>query len=359
MLRLVFLLILSPTLLAGRQTPSLPAPTGTRLIGRSCFAADGEAVILWYPAQQRGNLAAYASKTLLASIAKSGYYDQSANTIQSWANVKTHAYENAKAIPDRAPLLIFLPGAGVYGFQYTAFAEEFASRGYVVALVDYFSSQAPKRSYGDEDFAAMENDMAKAAVATLKALSASSQWSDRVRLDRVGIVGHSIGGAAAIAAARLDRRFVASGDLDGAPFGESIRGAVAPVQVLRSKPIYSDADLSKHGRSREQWDKMGQEARKTWTEFEAKSGATKVEIWSVQGTGHFSFSDAPFVMPDAITRFGGNTTTAERGHQVITTCLVEFFDGYVGQGAGPKSAPKRCSTFAEIVPGIPVELSHP
>ncbi len=250
-------------------------------------------------------------------------------------------------------------GAGVYGFQYTALAEEFASHGYVVAVVDYFSLQAPKRSYGDDDFAAMENDMARAAIATLKALSSSAQWSSRIRLDHVGVAGHSIGGAAAIAAARLDRRFVASADLDGAPFGESVRGAASPVLVLRSKPMYSDAELTKRGRSREQWDKMGQEARKVWTDFEAKSGATKVEVWSVQGTGHFSFSDAPFVMPDAITRFGGNTTTAERAQQVIAGCLTEFFDEYVGltHSAG-KSTPGKCSAFPEIVPGIPPEVPH-
>jgi dienelactone hydrolase len=351
------LLVFATSVVFGEQFPSLPAPTGTHSVGKAAFSTDrGELLLLWYPAQSGGRAAPYASKGLLAEIEKAGYYDQTPETIRSWAEVKTHSSEEAKPVTERAALLVFLPGAGVLGFQYSAMAEEFATHGYVVGVLDYFSSQAPKRAYDPNDYAAMEKDMALAAVDALKTLSVRPQWRDRIRLDEVGVLGHSIGGAAAIAAARLDRRFRASADMDGAPFGDSKQGAVDPLLVLRSRPIYSDADLAKRGTTRADWDKKGQEARKAWTELESKSTGISITVLSVQGTGHFSFSDAPFVMPSTINRFGGKIIDPERGHRVITTCLLEFFDGHV-RGVKPTKVSQKCSGFEEIVPGIPPALN--
>jgi dienelactone hydrolase len=354
MLRPALLVFLVACVSLAEAISSLPAPTGKFNVGKSALAVGGESVMLWFPAQGPGETARYVSSAVLARLKKNGYYEQTAQTIESWPSVRTHSSEGAKPISDRVPLVVFLPGAGVCGFQYTAIAEEFASHGYMVALVDYFSPEAPKRTYDEDDFAATENDMARVAVAVLKALGADPAWQQKVRFDRAGIAGHSIGGAAAIGAARLDRRFIASLDMDGAPFGNSVQGTVVPLLVLRSKPIYSDADLAKRGSTREQWDKKGQEARKTWLDFELKSGSTKIEIFSIKGTGHFSFSDAPFVMPDAITRFGGDIIAPERGHEIITSCALEFFDNQF-QGKVEKSA-GNCIQFEEVAPGIPAAL---
>jgi hypothetical protein len=46
----------------------------------------------------------------------------------------------------------------------------------------------------------------------------------------------------------------------------------------------------------------------------------------VAGAGHFSFTDAPFVLPSAITRFGGRIIAPERGFEVITSVLVVWLD---------------------------------
>ena len=46
---------------------------------------------------------------------------------------------------------------------------------------------------------------------------------------------------------------------------------------------------------------------------------------SVAGTEHFSFSDAPFVMPATITRFGGRIIP-RRGWSVITRTLRAYLD---------------------------------
>ena len=351
MLKTVILILCLAASGSAQANPTLPRPTGPFAIGRTWFAAGKESFMLFYPARQSGTPAPYIEEPAVREIAKSGYYDQSAETIEGWAHMKTQASENASALAGPFPLIVFLPGAGVFAFHYTSFAEELSSHGYVVAVADYFSLRAPERTYKQNDYGAMENDMARVAIAGIDALKGDSGWKKRIRFDRVGAVGHSIGGAAAIGAARIDKRIRASVDMDGAPFGESLKGAAAPALVLRSKPIYSDEDLKKRGRTREQMDKAGEEARKTWMDFADNSGKMPVEILSVKGTGHFSFTDAPFVMSDTITRFGGKIIAPERGEQVVSSCLLGFFDAHL-QGKSRSDGLEQCRKFEEIVPSV-------
>jgi len=334
-----------------QESAALPHPTGQYSIGRTSFTAGKESFLLFYPARQSGTAAPYVEEPVVREIAKSGYYDQSPETIEGWAHDKTQASHNAPAQAGPFPLVMFLPGAGVFAFHYTALAEELASHGYVVAVADYFSLKAPERSYKQDDYAAMENDMARVAVAGIDGLKSNPAWKNHIRFDRVGAMGHSIGGAAAIGAARTDKRIRASVDMDGAPFGESLKGAVVPALILRSKPIYSDADLKKRGRTREQMDKAGEEARKTWMDFADKSGNIPVEVLSVKGTGHFSFTDAPFVMPSTITRFGGKIIAPERGEQVVSTCLLGFFDAHL-RDKSKSNGLEQCRKLEEIVPAM-------
>jgi dienelactone hydrolase len=349
MLKILVLILCLAASGNAQQGPPLPRPTGQIAIGRMWFAAGKEMFLLFYPARQSGTPAPYIEEPVAKEIAKTGYYDQSAETIEGWAQIKTQASENATALAGPFPLVVFLPGAGVFAFHFTTLAEELASHGYVVAVEDYFSLKAPERSYKQDDYGAMENDMARVALAGINALKSDAAWTHHIRFDRVGAMGHSIGGAAAIGLARMDKNIRASVDMDGAPFGESLKGAVAPALILRSKPIYSDEDLKKRGRTREQMDKAGEDARKTWMDFTDKSGNTPVEVLSIRGTGHFSFTDAPFVMPDTITRFGGKIIAPERGEQVVSSCLLGFFNAHLREKSKSDGL-EQCRKFEEIVP---------
>jgi dienelactone hydrolase len=328
--------------------PQLPVPDGHFFVGRTEMQLGGERALVWYPAAKAVSPGGYISQKASAEIqASEGYYEQSVETIRSWTQTKTNASEDAPIANGRFPLIILLPGAGVFAFNYTTLAEQFASHGYFVAVIDYFSPHAPRRNYAKDDFAATENDMAHVAVDTLHALLAVKNWSEHINPGSVQIAGHSIGGAAAISAARLDRNIRASVDMDGAPFGQSLEGAVCPVLILRSKPLYSDADLAKRGRSREQFERAAADARKVWTEFTAKSGSYPVHVLSILGTGHFSFSDAPFVMPNTITRFGGKLIEPLRGYSVVTNCVLEFFEAN-WQSKTQSLTLKKCVSFPEV-----------
>jgi len=340
-------LIIIP-ILSFAAAPSLPVPDGPFSIGRTRLQLEDETVLVWYPASKALSTGNYLSQEAAAEIqASGGYYDQTPETIRSWTQIRTNTSDNAPIANGRYPLIIFLPGAGIFGFNYTSFAEQCASHGYLVAVIDYFSPHAPKRSYATDDFASTENDMAHVAVRTIHSLQAMQNWSDHLDPNRIQVAGHSIGGAAAISAARLDRNIRASVDMDGAPFGLSLEGAMRPVLVLQSKPLYSDADLARRGRTREQFEKAGAESRRIWTEFTTKSGANPVYVLSVLGTGHFNFSDAPFVMPDTITRFGGKIIDPTHGYSVISACILEFFQ-VDWQGKAQPPTLRKCTGFPEI-----------
>lgn len=159
---------------------------------------------------------------------------------------------------------------------------------------------------------------------------AVGRFAKRINLARIGMLGHSLGGAAALEACRTDSRFKACADLDGAPFGKvKDEGVKRPTLIMRSGPIYSDEDLAKRGRTRQQWEEMGRKGREMWGSFFQKSKNVPIYSVKINGAGHHSYSDAPFGMPDAINRFGGRIIDAQRGFEIMTHYIREFFDKYL------------------------------
>ncbi|KDN88219.1 alpha/beta hydrolase family protein [Kitasatospora cheerisanensis] len=143
----------------------------------------------------------------------------------------------------RFPLVLFSPGSGGVRTQNTAWAEELASHGYAVAALDHpYDSAAvvlddgrtirsATASTGDRDadeVLAADWTAIRAAdlgfvLDRLEGLDRGEYPGDPLtgRLDtgRTAVAGHSMGGAAALQAARHDARFAAALDLDGFPHG--------------------------------------------------------------------------------------------------------------------------------------------
>src|SRR5262249_12637338 len=176
----------------------------------------------------------------------------------------------------------------------------------------------------------------------------AGRFARHIDLQRVGILGHSLGGATALEACRLDPRFKAGADLDGAPFGKvTVEGLKRPTLILRSGPIYSDEDLAKKGRTRAQWEEMGRQGRAMWESLFQKSKSVTVYSIKINGAGHMSYSDAPFVMPDTITRFGGRIIDAKRGYEIMIHYILAFFDKYLnGKSSELLDGPN--STYEEV-----------
>ena len=355
----------------GQTVPVLPKPTGDRRVGTmivhladpsrpdSFDKQHGPREImlqLWYPAdpQNRGVVAPYvASPLVIDEMIKRQYNFQQPATIEAIRKLNTVAIADApidRSGP-RYPVLLLSHGLGEPRFNYTSLAEELASHGYIVATIDHpyggltalpdgriLSTDSDPRGGTDEGAAELTKEWAQDAKFVIDSLTASASdkrgqthaVAARADLSDVGMLGHSLGGAAALEACRIDERFKACADLDGQAFGQvTVEGVRKPTLIVRESPLYSDADLAKRGRTRETWEQMGREGQKLWARLQPRDPRTPFYMIKIAGTGHMSFSDLAFTMPDTISRFGGKMIDPNRGFTIIATYVRSFFDQYL------------------------------
>lgn len=187
--------------------------------------------------------------------------------------ITSHAEDNASVVqtPKTFPVVLFSPGAFGTSFQYSSAIEDLVSHGYVVASVEhtsevfgvmfadgkvhvYSAARIPKQaipppgSTKEEYEAKLEEwyrhnvDVRAADISFVldklielnRASNATSQFSGRLDLDHVGVVGHSRGGWSAIVACRRDVRLKACVNEDGNAGGQGLQfpGAPTPKQPI-------------------------------------------------------------------------------------------------------------------------------
>ncbi|MEB8336913.1 alpha/beta hydrolase family protein [Streptomyces endophyticus] len=143
-----------------------------------------------------------------------------------WGAVLTHGYVGAPPLPGRRPVLVYSPGGGDSRTLGTSLAEDLASHGRVVVLVDH---------PGDASQVELPTGMRTTVLtgppdpATFRTMVDTRIADLRLVLDRlgglplapvmdscrIGLYGHSAGGTAAVYAARGDRRVGAVANLEG------------------------------------------------------------------------------------------------------------------------------------------------
>jgi predicted dienelactone hydrolase len=368
----------SPQNASAPPLPSLPKPAGPYRIATAVFHLTDKSrpdssssrpgqprelmLQIWYPTDvtSAGKAAPFIPNPTLLKTLKDTQHDfQDPAVFDTWKDVQTHA---AWDVPptrrrEKFPLLFFSHGLGEPRSIYTGLSEDLASHGYVVVCLDHpyggvtvlpdgrvLTTEGDPNAGNPEATPALVEAWAKDASFVLDRLS-SHGGADSVPLKlftrlldfaRVGMLGHSLGGAAGLEACRADTRFKACADLDGAPFGKvTVEGLKRPTLVMRSGPVYSDEDLAKRGRTREQWEEMGRKGRAMWSSLFLRSKNAPVYSIKIDGTGHMSYSDAPFVMPDTINRFGGRIIEARRGFRIMSDYIRAFFGKYLrGKNSG-------------------------
>lgn len=349
---------------------ALPTPDGAHAVGttvrhlvdstrgdlRGGTGRRSLAVQLWYPAADTGRGSArYLPDTgLLEAMRARGYAGLDSAEIGRLRGVWTHAAWNVPVRPGPAlPVLVLSHGHGMSRTQYAALAAALASRGYLVAAVDHPYGGLAVHPGGrvlalPDDPADLTQDSVLARRAVEWAQDASFVLDQLARpgsalgasvgatadVARAGMVGHSFGGAAALEACRLDARFRACANLDGFPFGP-VRGAGpgGPTLVLLSDPRPTDAELAARGRTRAQWTAMGRQRFADFSAVFARRPDLPAFVAEIHGTGHHSFSDAPFVAPSLLTRWGGRLLAPERAQQVVVAYLAAFFDAHLRGGS--------------------------
>ncbi|MGK5643059.1 alpha/beta hydrolase family protein [Streptomyces sp. URMC 126] len=326
--------------------PEVPAPTVRQPIGEKTVRLVDESrtdpwkpsagkrelmVSVWYPARSgRGTTAPYVSPGLSEAL----YGNTKLST------VRTHAVvDAAPAAGGARPLVVLSPGFGQSRASLTSVAEELASRGYVVAGVDHTYETAVEFPGGrieqcaicgpeERDNAAVVRNRAKDLRFVLDRIVANSPVVPGLRVDRarIGMAGHSIGGASAVEVLGQDARVSAAADMDGDFFTDPPAGGVKkPVLLLGAAragdlggPMDTWSPAWKHMTGWKRWLDVGKGGHMSFTDMH----------WLADQVGL-----PPGVPPeDAAGAFG--TISSDRSNALTRAYLVAFFDRQLRNAPG-------------------------
>lgn len=270
-------------------------------------------------------------------------------TAQSSDSIQTHSVDHAPLIPGTAhyPVLIFEPGLGSVPTQYTTLLEDLASHGYVTfAITPTYSSDVvfPDGRVVKATPAGKLDTNANPQVASTQLVDLWSQdvifvmdqlarlnatpgnvWSQRLDLTRLGVFGHSFGGAAAAQVCRLDARCKAGINLDGDLAGSVVQtGLTRPFMVIQHD-MGSCSDSECHS-------------------FQHDIHAILRTVptgesyhLSIKGTEHFNFTDDAVHSVTLSLHLLGllGPIDGTRGLQITRAYVLAFFDRYLNQTASP------------------------
>lgn len=347
------------------QTLVLPAPTGPYAVGRIEYdwtdqsrpdplvplsSMKRELVVwVWYPAlREPGAVIAPYLPSRWAQLADSQHGFIGQQLLQSTDSIQAYSLESAPLAPAAAryPVLIFEPGLGNIPTQYTTLLEDLASRGYVIfAITPTYSSDVvvfPDGRVASANPAGSLEDVANLQASgnrlvtvwaqdvifvmnRLEQLDATpgNMWSQRLDLARLGVFGHSFGGATAAQVCQMDARCKAGIDIDGDLFGNVVQtGLAKPFMVIQSdKGSCSDANCRLFQLE------IGDILR-TVPQGESYS-------ISVTGTQHFNFGDYA-VSFSPLRAFGLlGPIEGARGLQITRAYVAAFFDTSLNKMPSP------------------------
>ncbi len=377
-------LALSPVLVLGvsigllwleyRSELTLPSPTGQFPVGRMIFdwtdkgATDPMAPVpgtkrevlvwLWYPAAApQATLGDYVPAQLRTRAVTTGEFPIWKWLTRDWSKVHVHSTDNADVSPrERSyPVVVMRGGASAGVMNYTTLAEDLASHGYVVVGIDapYRTGQIvfpdgrvitrtpennPEALQGSKEQAARLDKLFSQWIsdigfvldrlAQLNASDPSGKFNGHLDLTRVGIFGHSWGGAQAVQFCRDDSRCKAAIDIDGAPYGSVVQsGSPKPLMFLLSDHR-GESDI---------------ESREVMANIQSiydrlpENGRVRLMI---HGANHNTFSDDTALLKSRIMRgllriFGRLRIDATRQLALTTYCVHSFLDQHLKGAVDP------------------------
>jgi hypothetical protein len=343
----IFLLITSAVLGSVLPVFSLPAPDGPFAIGTVTqiwfrpvtsrdiapnWAPSRKIIVqLWYPAApgQKGRIAPYRDSD-------SGWF-----LTHYLALVRTHARIGVPVSPTQStyPVLLFSPAWSAGRTDYTSFYEALASHGFVVAAMEHVKDlNGPFMGTNLAQFHEADALVRRRAEDAVYVLDQLTKWNEsdpdklltgRLDLSRIGILGHSFGGATAAEACWLDRRFKAGIGLDGYFFGEvADAGAEQPFFFMHSdsRPP-NEAELHAADpvvRFGSQMDELDWKRKASWL---VHRGGYELTI---RKSLHMNYSDRPLFSP--IKRLtGAGEISSRRALEIADAYILAFFDQTLNQ----------------------------
>ncbi|NOT74225.1 MAG: hypothetical protein HOP08_04795 [Cyclobacteriaceae bacterium] len=251
--------------------------------------------------------------------------------------IETHGVLNApiSKVQRQWPVIIFLTGNVAARAFYTSLATGLASHGYVVLAIDHpYEATVAQLADGrivttTEVFSKDEPDLYKFMIRRLDLRNAdirfvinhlgnttdsTSNLLASLDQNRIGIAGHSLGGASAGLAMASDSRIKAAVNIDGTLYGELPEPTgPRPFLLLESRKDQSDRFLRYENGN-----------QKFFRQFE---GGYRYEIVEAD---HYSFTDAPLLLalPTRLLagRFLNFGNIPRETHHATVDILNTFFD---------------------------------
>ncbi len=351
-----------------RET-TLPKPTGPFAVGRTTYAWSDAAQTellapqpgmkrevlawIWYPAAPRQStqtVADYLPAPWRNALERHSGVLITQFLTRDLSRVRVHSLRDAEISSQQRsyPVALMRAGLAKLTTDYTTLAEDLASHGYVVVGFDapYRTTivvlpdgsaigRAPQNDadllsgpeqehLADKLVQAWSADMSFAVdrLERLNASDPSGRFLGRLDMQRVGVFGHSLGGATALEFCHGDPRCKAGIDVDGAPLGSVIReGVTQPFMFL----------LSDHGGESDAETRPVMANIRSIYDRLPRDGRMQIMI---RGANHYMFSDdgamlrGPLVMHAmrtlGVVRIDGRRQIALTAHYISA-----FFDVYL------------------------------
>ena len=369
---------------------TLPGPAGPFAVGRTTYtwinnaeteelapAAAGKrevAVWVWYPAATTTAVPAeYLPAPWRTALAQHSGVLMSQFFTRDLSRVRTHSTSDPEVSPKQRsyPVIIMRAGGGALTTDFTTLAEDLASYGYIVVGFD-----APYRTFvvvlrgnrvvvrpatndpenlpadqanrlidkllpmwtGDTKFVVSQLQQLNAAA--LSSDDPSGKFAGRLDMQRLGMFGHSFGGATALQFCHDDIRCKAGIDIDGAPFGSVAQdGLKQPFMFIFSDHSH---DLPDPANRRIAADIQSIYGRLPNGRF----------LITIRGAHHFSFSDQALLKSQFLVRVltsvgGFGKLDARRGLTITAEYVHTFFDIYL-KGAPAALLPSISKQYPEV-----------
>jgi dienelactone hydrolase len=370
-----------------RIAVTLPAPTGPYAVGRAIYDWTDDAnldtlapvpgtkrellVWIWYPsaAGQSAAMDDYVPRQMREAAEFFG--GPMGLVTRDISKVHGHSTRNSDVSPrERSyPVAIMRAGASAEIWKYSTLAEDLASHGYIVVGFDapyrtnavVFPDGRVRRRTPEnnaelcEGQAPAQQELCVSRVMTawtsdigfvldrlerLNGSDSSGKFTGRLDMTRVGVFGHSFGGATAAQFCHDDSRCKAGIDVDGAPFGSVVReGMDKPFLFLLSDHSHESGAES---------DRILANIQSIYDRLPAE-GRLRIAI---RGADHFLFSDdgallKSHIVMGALRMVGILGIDGRRQLAVTAYCVHSFFDAYL-KGAGDSRLRISSPLFPEI-----------
>lgn len=321
------------------STPYLPAPTGGRPVGSTAVYLKDTSrpdpwvpsvpyrelmVTLFYPAASaKGPKAPYLTSAESAALLKDSGLNVAPDLLTTMV---TNSVADARPAGHGLPLIVLSPGYTKPRATLTALAEDLASHGYAVALVGHTYENAGQ-SFPDGRFAGcascdvphddafwekLELGRATDVSFVLDSLTRSPRWAPLLDSSRIGMAGHSIGGASTLPAMVADSRLRAGMDIDGTTHVALTPPGLARPFMFLGHQLGATACVPGDPTWERDWPQLT--GWKRWAD--------------VRGAQHASFTDVGLVGDELGVDYGA-TTTALRTQEIARTYVNAFFDRHL------------------------------